>query len=129
MSVELTMLLASAALYFVFILIPANEAVLRNGLKVMTGPRDNLPPPSVFNARATRLRDNMAENLLLFAVLVVLVELSGRNSALTALACYIFVGARIAHAVVYLAGIPVIRPFLWGVWVVAYGMLASQILA
>lgn len=127
MSVELMMLLASAGLYFIFILIPANEAVIRNGLKIQTGPRDSLPPPSVFNARATRLRDNMNENLVLFAILVVLVELTGSNNTTTALACHIFVGARVVHAVIYLAGIPVIRPFLWGVWVISYGMLVSQL--
>lgn len=127
MSTEISMLLVSAGLYFIMILIPANEAVMRNGLALMTGPRDSLPEPSVFNARATRLRDNMAENMILFTVLVLAVEVTGRNNELTALASMIFVGARLAHAVVYLAGLPIVRPFLWGVWVVTYGMLVSQL--
>lgn len=128
MSVELTMLLYSTLLFFVLILIPATEAILSNGLAAQASARDHLPEPSVFNRRATRLRNNMLENLILFLALVVLVQLSGANSATTALGAQVFFWARVAHAVCYLAGWPWVRPLCWAVSLVGLAMMALALI-
>ncbi len=65
MTVELTMLFYSVILLFIMILIPAGNAIIQNGAPAQAGPRDDMPEPSVFNRRATRLRDNMLENIFL----------------------------------------------------------------
>jgi uncharacterized MAPEG superfamily protein len=124
MSVELTMLLYSTLLFFILILIPATEAILSNGLVAQAGARDNLPEPTVFNKRSTRLRNNMMENMVLFTALVVLVQLASANSETTALGAQIFFWARIAHAVCYLAGWPWVRPLCWAISMVGVAMMA-----
>lgn len=124
MSVELTMLFYSTVLFFIFILIPATEAILSNGLTAQASARDNLPEPTVFNKRSTRLRNNMMENMVIFVALVLLVQLAGANSPTTALGAQIFFWARVAHGVCYLAGWPWVRPLCWGISVVGLVMMA-----
>ena len=128
MYVELTMLFYSIILLFVLILIPASEAILKNGLTAQAGPRDNLPEPTVFNKRARRLVANMIENMVMFAPLVLIVAATGKGTADTALGAQIFFYARVGHAVTYLAGWPWIRPALWGVSVVGMIMVAMALL-
>lgn len=128
MSVELTMLLYSTALYFVLIMIPASEAILANGVATQAGARDQLPEPTMFNRRAVRLRNNMLENMVIFTALVVIVQLSESHSAATALGAQIFFWARVAHAVTYLAGWPWIRPACWAVSVVGMATMAVSLL-
>lgn len=128
MSVELTMLLYSVILLLVLILIPAGESILKNGVMAQAGPRDNLPEPTVFNKRATRLKNNMIENMVLFAPLVLLASAAGVSTGNTVLGAQIFFFARIAHAVIYLAGWPMIRPLAWTVSLVGIVMIALALL-
>lgn len=128
MTPDLTLLLYSVILYFILIMIPAQEAVMRNSARVQMGSRDDLPEPSTFNKRATRLRNNMAENLLIFGLLVILAHVTNSANTITELACQLFLGARIVHAITYLYYVPVVRTLMWAVWVVSYGMIISQLL-
>ena len=128
MSVELTMLLYSVILLLVLILIPAGESILKNGVMAQAGPRDNLPEPTVFNKRATRLKNNMIENKVLFAPLVLLASAAGVSTGNTVLGAQIFFFARIVHAVIYLAGWPMIRPLAWTVSLVGIVMIALALL-
>lgn len=128
MTIELTMLLYSVILLLVLILIPAAESIIRNGAMAQAGPRDNLPDPSVFNKRATRLKNNMIENMMLFAPLVLLASLTGVSTGNTILGAQIFFYARIIHAVIYLAGLPMIRPLAWMVSLVGIIMIALALL-
>ena len=63
--------------------------------------------------RSQRVHTNAVENLVIFAAVVVAVELSDTNSGLTAGAALIYFLSRVAHAVVYLAGVPVVRTILF----------------
>ncbi|MEE8371168.1 MAG: MAPEG family protein [Sphingomonadales bacterium] len=128
MSVELTMLFYSLLLFFVTILIPATEGILKVGLAPMAGPRDDLQEPSTYNKRATRLRNNMAENLLLFGGLVLVANAAEVSTANTVLGAQIFFYARAAHAVFYLGGWPWVRTMAWMVSVVGMGMIALPLL-
>ncbi len=58
MSVELTMLVYSAALLLVLVLAQALAGVVAQGPSPMAGPRDNLPPPKPFRARMVRVVNN-----------------------------------------------------------------------
>ena len=40
----------------------------------------------------------------------------------------LFVGARLAHAVVYLVGVPYLRTATWAVSIAGWGMIAAGIL-
>ena len=113
MSVELLMLAYSAALFIVIILAQAGLAIAQNGLMAQAGSRDNLPEPSVVRQRMQRLSANMQENLVLFAVVVLVASAAGVSNETTALGASIFFYARVAHAIVYAAGWPMIRPLFY----------------
>jgi uncharacterized MAPEG superfamily protein len=125
---ELTILVYSVLLTFVLIMIPATQAVFQNGLKVMTGPRDNLPEPTVFVARARRLSTNMLENMVLFIPLVLIAHVAGISNEMTVLGTQLFLGARAVHAIIYLAGIPWIRPVAWFVAVLGMALIVLELL-
>lgn len=57
----------------------------------------------------------MLENLVLFAALVLVVQITGRASETTALGAQLFFWARLAYAIVYLVGIPWVRTGVWAV--------------
>ncbi|MBO6505539.1 MAG: MAPEG family protein [Kordiimonadaceae bacterium] len=128
MTPELDLLLWSVILTFVLILIPAGEALRRNGAEAQGGARDNLPEPSIFNRRATRLYKNMLENMVLFTPLVLITHLAEASNSMTLLGAQIFFYSRVAHAVIYLAGWPMIRPLAWFASVIGMGMIAWQLL-
>lgn len=92
------------------------------------GSRDNLPEPSVFNKRTTRLKNNMIENMVLFAPVVLLASATGVSTGDTVLGAQIFFFARVVHAVIYLAGLPLIRPLAWMVSLVGIIMIALALL-
>ena len=128
MSVPLTMLLWSSILMFVLLLIPAAIAIHRNGPLAQAGARDDLPEPSEFMKRANRLNANIRENMILFTALVVVTGFSGVTNENIDLGAMIFFYARVLHAVIYLAGWPMIRPVVWTVSVVGMGMMAAAML-
>ena len=118
MSVELTMLVYSAALLLVLVLIQATVGVRAQGAQVMAGPRDNLPPPKPFQARTARVVDNHREGLTIFAPLVLAAALAHVSNQWTVLGAELFFFSRVVHAVLYLAGVPMIRPLVWAVGLV-----------
>jgi uncharacterized MAPEG superfamily protein len=128
MSNELTLLALSVALLIVLIAIQATAAVLAQGIDAMAGPRDNLPEPTVFQARTKRIVDNHREGLTVFAPLVLIAALNHVHSGTTVLACQLFLGARVAHAIIYLFGIPKIRPLAFAGSLAATVMMLIAIL-
>lgn len=128
MTLELTMLFWSTILSFVTILIPSAEALYRNGLMAQAGARDNLPDPTVFNCRAVRLRNNLLENLILFAALILIANAAGVTTDQTVLGAQIFFYARVLHAAVYLIGVPMIRPLIWATSVAGMVMIALELI-
>lgn len=67
------------------------------------------PEPQAWADRSQRAHTNAVENLVVFVALVMVVELSGGGDALTAAAAWTYVGARMAHWGLYVAGVPVLR--------------------
>jgi uncharacterized MAPEG superfamily protein len=109
MSVELSMLVYSAALFLVIILVQAGLAIAQNGLMAQAGSRDNLPEPTVLRKRLQRLTANMAANA------------AGVSNDTTVMGASLFFYARIAHAIVYAFGWPMIRPLFF--FVGLYGII------
>jgi uncharacterized MAPEG superfamily protein len=123
MSVELTMLAYSAALLLVLILIQATAGIRSVGLVPLANSRDDLPPARGFHARALRCVDNHREGLTVFAPLVLAAALAHVSSGTTILGAQLFFYSRVAHAVIYLAGVPMIRPLAWAVGVAGTTMI------
>lgn len=115
MSVELTMLVYATGLLLVLVLIQAGAGVRAQGAIPMAGPRDNLPEPTLLQARTKRVVDNHREGLTLFAPLVLALAVSHISSPTTVLGAQLFFWARLAHAVLYLLGVPLVRPLAWAV--------------
>lgn len=121
MSIELMMLLCSAILLFAIILAQAGFAIMQNGLMVQAGSRDSLPEPTVLRLRLQRLTANMQENLVMFAAVVLVANAAGVSNETTVLGASIFLYSRIAHAVIYAFGWPMIRPVFY--FASLYGMI------
>ena len=98
------------------------------GLGALAGNRDGFAPEGMAG-RASRAHRNMLENLPLFAALVLVVQLAGLNSDLTALGAQIFVIARLVYGVIYIIGVPWLRTATWFVSVIGMVMMAWAILA
>ena len=90
MTLEMTYLLWSIVLTFVLIMIPAGDALRKNGAHVQGGARDTVPEPSVFNRRASRLSTNMLENMVLFAPLILIANATSISTEYTILGAQIF---------------------------------------
>jgi uncharacterized MAPEG superfamily protein len=128
MTPELTLLLWSALLAFVQNLMPFFGNLYNNGIAWAMGNRDNAPPPSVWARRAFRARTNMLENLIVFALLVIIAELAGITSPRTIMGAQLFFYARVVHAGCYLIGIPYLRSVAWVVSVVGMGLILSELI-
>jgi uncharacterized MAPEG superfamily protein len=127
MTVELTMLVYSVALLFVLILVQAAAGVLAQGLPEMAGSRDGLPEPKPFQARTKRIVDNHREGLALFAPLVLVAALAHVSTPTTVLGAQLFFYARIAHALLYVTGVPWVRPLAWGAGIVGTVMIFAAL--
>jgi uncharacterized MAPEG superfamily protein len=113
MTVELSMLVYSVLLFLVVILMQAGLAISQNGLMVQAGSRDNLQEPTVLRKRLQRLTGNLQENLVMFAIAILVANAVGVSNDTTVLGASIFFYARVAHAIVYAFGWPMIRPLFY----------------
>jgi uncharacterized MAPEG superfamily protein len=70
-------------------------------------------PLPAWGKRADRAYINAVENFAPFAALVIVVHLAGKANATTAFLAMAFFWLRLAHAVVYLLGIPYVRTLIF----------------
>ena len=77
--------------------------------------------------RAERAHANLVENLAPFAILVLVAHVAGKANATTALGATLFFWGRVAHAAVYVAGIPYLRTAAFFVGTVGELMILAQI--
>jgi len=113
MSHDLQMLVWSAALAIVQMLVAAVAANHQLGTPTLVGNRESVPALTGWAGRAQRAHLNMLESLAIFAIFVIVAQLTGRANASTALGATLFFGARLIYAVVYIAGIPWLRTLVW----------------
>ncbi len=128
MTVELSMLFWATILTFVQVLAAVALANMQVGLPELAGNREGLSLSGIAG-RAKRAHANMLENLILFAALVLVVQIAGLNNDLTALGAQIFVVARLVYAVIYIAGVPWLRTATWFVAVIGMAMIAWPIVS
>lgn len=121
--IELQMLALSVALLIVLVLIQSTAGVQAQGLITMANARDNLGPPSVWQARTKRVVDNHREGLIMFAPLILIAAELDLSNWMTVWGAQLFAYSRLAHAVVYLAGVPLIRPLFWFVGLIGTVMV------
>lgn len=127
MTVELTMLAYSVGLLFILILVQATAGIRKQGLMPLANARDDLPPKGVFQARAGRVVDNHREGLTLFAPLVLIAAIAGISTPLTVMGAQLFFASRVVHAVLYLFGVPLVRPLAWAVGIAGTVMVFAAV--
>ena len=128
MKPELTLLAWAAVLALVQAVIAVQGALMQVGLPLLAGNREGMPEIKGWGGRAARAHRNMLENLVLFAVLVLVAVVAGKSNAMTLLGAQIFLGARIVYALVYIAGLPWIRTAVWGASVIGLAMIFLQLI-
>jgi uncharacterized MAPEG superfamily protein len=127
MTHDLQMLVWSAALAIVQMLIAVIAATGQVGLPTLAGNRENMPAYVGWCSRAQRAHLNMLESLAIFAIFVIVAQLAGRANATTALGATLFFWARVAYAIVYLAGIKWVRTLVWGISFAGILLVGSQL--
>ncbi len=115
MSLELIMLLWAAILAAVQMLIAASATSLQCGLPWAVGNRETTPPLAGWAGRAVRAHRNTLESLVLFAILILITEVTNKNNYMTSLGAQMFFWARLAYAIIYIIGIPWLRTLVWAV--------------
>jgi uncharacterized MAPEG superfamily protein len=128
MKPELALLVWAVLLTFVQMLLAVTGAIFQVGLPALAANREGLAPCTGWAGRAGRAHHNMLENLVLFAALVLVAVATGRTNGTTLLGAQIFFWARLAYALVYLAGIPWLRTAVWTVSIVGLALIFSQLL-
>lgn len=93
------------------------------------GNRDTPFPVPAFVERTRRAHTNMVENIGPFAALVLVAHVSGKADAASAMGAQMFFFARVAHAGVYIAGIPYARTLAFAVSVAGEIQILRSIMA
>ena len=97
------------------------------GIAWMRGNRDAPLDAPPWVGRAVRAHANLVEGLAPFAILVLVAHVAGRANGWTALGAEIFLLARIAHFVIYAAGIPDLRTLAFMAGVVGELLILLQL--
>lgn len=121
-------LLAYAAILSWLQIMLAGALRSRGDLAVSFGNRDKLAEPTPMAARAERAARNMLENMVVFTALLLAAQGAGHDHHdRVVLGARIFFWARLAYAVVYVAGITYVRTALWAVGVTGMGLIVSTV--
>jgi uncharacterized MAPEG superfamily protein len=127
MIADLQMLVWSAALALVQMVVAAIGAQGQVGLPALAGNREDLPPLTGWAGRARRAHFNMLESLVVFAIVVLVAQAAGKSDAMTALGAMMFFWARLAYALLYVAGVPWLRTAAWAVSLAGMILIFTQI--
>ena len=127
MKPELMLLVWAVLLAFVQMLVAVGGATLQVGLPALAGNREGLAPCTGWAGRAARAHHNMLENLVLFAALVLVAVAAGKSNSTTLLGAQLFVWARLAYAVIYVAGVSWLRTAVWLVSVIGLALIFFQL--
>ena len=127
MTPDLKLLTWTVALTVVEMLVAVLGAQAQVGLSTLAGNREALPALTGFAGRAARAHGNMLESLPLFIALVLVAQVAGKANAMTLLGCQLFFWGRVAHWLIYLAGIPWLRTAAWVVSIVGLIVIFGQL--
>ena len=98
--------LLSLAIPFIYL---PGRLTTPGGLAYGVGNREGTFTAPAWAERAQRAHANLTENLAPFAILVLVAHVAGKANATTALGAQLFFWGRVAHVLVYTAGIIYLR--------------------
>jgi uncharacterized MAPEG superfamily protein len=95
--------------------------------KALRNPEPDLRPRAGWAYRLGHAHRNAVENLVVFAPLALAVHALGLGSGATAIAAALFFWSRLAHALIYTFGVPLLRTIAFLVGFGAQGMMALRL--
>lgn len=120
MPAELIVLALSGVLLLVHVFAATHYKTKQYGVEWNMGARDeDTPPLNDIAARLDRARGNFLETLPLAIIALGGVVVAGKASDLTAIASWVWLGARVIYLPLYWAGIPKVRTYVWAVGLLA----------
>jgi uncharacterized MAPEG superfamily protein len=127
MTPDLRLLLWSLVLTFAQVGVAVLAAQVQLGLGALAGNRGDLPPLTGFAGRAQCAHRNTLESLPIFIALVLIAQIAGKTNGATLLGAELFFWGRLAHWLIYLAGIPWLRTLGWVVSVIGMILIFVQL--
>lgn len=127
MSFEIKVMLAIGFLYWFLghVGVPTKTRIA--GLAWNLGNRESEPEFPAWVKRAERAQRNLLESLPLYFALVIACQAEGLSNSVTQWGAWCFLAGRLAHAALFLAGIPLLRTLAYGVAVTGLVLIASQL--
>lgn len=122
--------LAATALMTALFWVPyvLNRMAARGLLRTIGNPLQDDAPHADWAERSIKAHRNGIENFAIFAPLALAVAALGIGDELTGTACMIYFFARLAHFLVYTAGIPGLRTITFAVGFAAQIILALRVM-
>ena len=129
MSKELYWLILTVALTgLIWVPYILDRIMVRGVMGAMADPSPDDKPQSLWAQRMMAAHVNAVENLVVFAPLALAAQALNIHTAATAFACALYFWSRLAHVVVYTAGIPVLRTLSFTGGFVGQAILALALL-
>jgi uncharacterized MAPEG superfamily protein len=128
------LILAVLTLWFIQSLIPASIQYMQSrehlaeNLGIALRGRDNPPQMPLVGGRAQRAFRNLAEALVVFLPVALLIELRGEPEALALQAGWAFLALRVLYLPAYLSAVTGLRSTVWMGSVAALLVMASTLL-
>lgn len=126
MTAELTALALAALLQTLQFAAYSVTANMQVGPKYAMGPRDTPRQLTGVAGRLQRAMDNHFEGLILFTIAVVIVTLSDQSDAMTQMAAWVYLAARVVYVPAYALGL---SPWRSLIWMVGFFATIAMILA
>ena len=104
-----------------------NRVQIRGLSGAMANPSRNDKPQAEWANRLMFAHDNAVENLVIFAPLVLILDSYQISTPVTAAACATYFWARLAHAIVYTLGFPIVRTLAFTVGFLAQAVLVLAV--
>jgi uncharacterized MAPEG superfamily protein len=104
-----------------------DRIMVRGLVGAMANPSRRDKAQSPWAQRLYFAHTNAVENLIIFAPLVLILDALGHATEATAIACAVYFWARLAHAIVYTMGIPVLRTLAFAVGFLAQAALVLAV--
>src|SRR5215218_4037759 len=128
MSRELFWLTATIALTgLLWIPYVLDRCKVRGLMATLDNPKPNDTPQSPWATRLYFAHTNAVDNLVIFAPLVLILDSLNISTQVTAISCAVYFWARLAHAVIYAIGLPILRTLAFTVGFVAQAVLVLAV--
>lgn len=125
MTTELMALAYSGLFALLLTLVQGTRNVLMLGLATAASNQHDIPQWEGWNDRLNRAVRNQIEALSIFVPVVLAVHILGVSNETTAMGATLFVLARVAHALLFIAGVPFLRTLAWAAGVAGVVLVAS----